>query len=334
MYYIQNSWLYIGILIFIISLLKNNAYSRILSNILFLIFVAIASTRGVEFNPDTKNYVMHFSSFIGTEFSYSQLFSWGWGIGYNSVAILLTKVFSDKNYILFFLSFIPGIIFSITFYKYKYHSSIILFIYSTILLVTTTATIRHSWALSISFLVLNSIILLNRNNIKTLFYPMLFHYSTISLTTILIFNKYKDKLNHKFILIFMFLSTILVILGKDFIEILYVHFIDRATSGGVRLFGFRNILNLVLIILILFSFSRLSLIKKRLDFLLIASMILSIALMPFYGINRIVSFFTLIILIYFQKYQGSYINNLNNMILSIVSFISLIYFYLTVRIAI
>ena len=324
---IRNWWFIIGIVLFIISFLKNTKIIRLFAIFLFLFFVFIASNRGINFNDDTRHYVTHFSSFINSSFSFQQLISWNWGIGYNSIAIILAHIFSDKYTILFFITLIPGIIFSIIFYKYKYHPSIIFFIYATMLIVVTTATMRHWWALSISFFVLNHVILLNKNRIIEFFYPMLFHYSTIPLVIVLLFNKFKESINLKHMIIVVGVIIFILIIGNNSVVILYKHFINRASSGGFRIVGFRNIINLFLIFLILFSFKKLSINFNRIDFLLIISIIMTIIFMPLYGVNRVVSFFTLIILIYFHKYKFTTNINFATIILSLISLVSLIYFY-------
>jgi hypothetical protein len=325
---IKNSWLIIGIFMFFLSLIGNNKFIRLTTIVLFLVFAIIASYRGINFNDDTRNYVLHFTSLMESEFNFSQFFTWGWGIGYNGVVLFLTSILDNKFLILFFITIIPAIIFSVIFYKYKYHPSIIFFVYSTMLLVTTTSTMRHWWALSVSFLVLNHMIIDNKRSIKEYFYPMLFHYSTILLIFILFINSFKEKVKLQYLLLALTIILIIFIFYKNLIIILYDHFMDRAISGGVRVIGFRNLLNLILIFLILFSLKRMSLDLKKIDFLLSSSIIITIILMPFYGINRVASFFTLVILVYFNKYEKTYKINFSTFIISIISFMSLIYFYL------
>jgi len=325
--YIKDFWLYIGILLFILSF-ANNKLTRGTSNFLFLSFLFIASLRSETINHDTMNYIEHFKAasqqdFTTIFFTFTVL---GFEPAYNIIVFLLST-FCDEKMFIFFITIIPSIILTIQFLKYKYHPSIIFFFYGTIILVASTTTIRHYWAIAISFTILNTIILKEKDtSILKYFIPPLFHYSTIPLTMVLLFNKLKTRLTYKYIIFIFILFFIVIVAGNGFISSLYDHALDRTIEGMSTSGGLRNLVNLAVAFLILFSASRFSLIKSRINFLIWISIFITIILMPFYGLNRITSFFTLVLIIYFQKFQGRK-TTINIYLLNIISLVGFLFFY-------
>ena len=304
---------------------KNSNFNRNSSLLLFFIFVLISSLRDLNFNDDTVNYVANISGHIGESISLNSFFSWGWEPGYNAVVILFSHLSNSKEFVLFFITILPVSFLIYSFIKYKYHPAIIFFFYSTILWVTATTTMRHWWAISISFFVLNKIIYEKKSKIYLFFLPLLFHLSSIVLVVVLIINRIKGKLTiNKVLIIVLFIVVILFYLQN------YMWIISEKlsySSSASRVIGFRNLINIVLFLMFIIYFvkcKKIILNFSKVNFLIFSSLIISIVLMPYYGLNRITSFFTLILLSYLNYYKR--LNIIYILIIDILSLISLYYF--------
>jgi len=326
--YIKDMWFYIGLLLCIFSFSKNSAFTRAWSNFLFLSYLVIVSLRSEIINHDTMNYIEHFKvasqqDFTTILFTFTAL---GFEPAYNIIVFLLSTFCNEREFI-FIITIIPSILITREFIKYKYHPSVVFFFHASIILVSSAVTIRHYWAIAIAFIILNSIILKEKDNsILKYFAIPLFHYSTIPLTFVLLYNKLRARLTYKHLLFLFILVIVAFVFSQNFIYSLYLHAHDRLVGGMSANGGLRNLVNLSIVFLILFSASRFSLIKSRMNFLLVTSIVITILLIPFYGLNRITTFFALIIIIHFQKYQGRK-STVNILLLNLISIVSFLFFY-------
>jgi hypothetical protein len=321
--YIKDAWFYIGLAMFFASSLKDIKIVRSVTIFLFSSFCIVASLKSEFINQDIKNYIIHFVTVKNGGGEAFDLFAGGFEPGYNLIAYILS-IFSDKQLYLFLITAIPSAIFIWQFVKYKYSPSIIFYIYTTIILVSSTAIVRHYFSMALAFVVLNRIILDGKKGGGLLFIPALFHFSSI----LLIFSLLIDGIRHnphwyKITGVFVFLF--IAFFGMEFIHYLILKAEDRISGGALQSGGMRSILNLLLVFLLLYSTSKFSIVKKRMKLLLWISISISIALIPFYGLNRVTSFFSLVIMVFFYKYQKERVVNWG---LSLISLSSLVFFYL------
>jgi hypothetical protein len=343
--YITLFWFYIGLIMFLISLGKDTPAKRGLSVALFATFCVITSFKSGTINQDISNYVLHFDGMKTTNGFDSILLHWNFEPGYNLIVKLINYIYlffnfdlKDEALFIFLITLLPSAIFVWQFLKYKYSSNTILFIYATIVLIASSTIIRHYFAIAITFVVLNRFILDSKRGGLMLFSPVLFHYTTIPVVFSLILDNIKSNFYNKKLMIG---ATIIVMFGFAFIGFdslnylankAYARVIENSTQQG----GLRNILNLFVIFLMLikldnFSLTKekmldnFSLVKEKMNMLLWMSVAVSISLIPFYGLNRVTSFFSLVIVVYFFKNQKE---KKANWILSLCAFASLVFFYL------
>jgi len=319
--YISDYWFFIGLAMFLASAFKNTVRSRVVSVFLFLFFCVVASMKSDTLNQDVMNYVTHFNSIEGGGFL--QLSAGGFEPGYNFLVSLLS-IYPAKEFYLFSVTFIPSVIFAYQFLKYRYSPNVILFIYATIILVAITATFRHYLAMSLAFVALNRFVLDDKKGRFFVLLPAAFHFSYLLLMFILLWDSIRSKTTQNKI-IFYLLICLFVFFGMDFLYSLALKLQDRIEGGMSQQGGGRNILNIFLIFATLYSVRNFSIVKKRMNVLLWISAFVSVSMIPFYGINRIVSFFTLVILVFFHKYQKSIHVNY---VVSFLSLLSLLFFYL------
>ena len=344
--YISSLWFYIGLIMFLISLSRDSLAKRRFSAALFAIFCLITCFKSGAINQDIANYVVHFD---GMKNQWSNPFltirNWNFEPGYNLIVSLISMIYvffeydtSDEALFIFLITFGPSAIFTWQFLKYRYSSSTILFIYATIILISSTTIIRHYYALAITFVVLNKFILDSKRGGLILFSPLLFHYTTIPIVITLILDNLRRGIYNSKVIIG---AIIILIMGLSFIGLDFFNFLiqkahDRTMLGLNQQGGLRNVLNLLIILLMFLKLDNISQVKSRIsdtfslakekmNFLLWTSISVSIALIPFYGINRITSFFTLLILVYFFKNQKEKIPNWT---VSILSLSALVFFYL------
>jgi hypothetical protein len=338
-------WFYIGIIMFLISLSKDTSAKRVFSVALFATFCAITCFKSGTINQDIANYVLHFDGMITTSATDSILLHWGFEPGYNLIVKLISLIYvffgfdlKAEGLFIFLITLLPSVIFVWQFLKYKYSSSTIFFIYATIILIASSTIIRHYYALAITFIILNRFTLDNKRGGVILFSPILFHYTTIPIISSLIIDNLKQNIYSKKLIIGASVSLMIFIvyIGLDSFNYLIDKAYGRVIANKEQQGGLRNILNLCLVFLMLlkldnFSFAKVkwleifSLAKERMNLLLWVSIIVSISLIPFYGINRVTSFFALLIVVYFFKNQK---DKIVNWILSLLSLSSLIFFYL------
>ena len=319
--YIKEFWLYIGIIIFFISFLKNTGVTRSISISLFALFCIIASFKNEFINQDIANYIVHFNTVQGG--NAIELFAGGFEPGYNLLVNFLS-IFSNKQFFLFLITIIPSAIFAWQFVKYKYSPSVIFFIYATIILVASSAIVRHYFSMALAFIVLNRIILDGKKGGILLLTPAAFHFSSIPLVFSLLIDGIRRN-SHWYKVTGVFIFLFIAFFGMEFIHYLILKADDRISGGTQQSGGARNILNLFLVFLLLFSASKFSIIRKRVTLLLWISVAISIALIPYYGLNRITSFFSLVIIVFFYKYQKERVANWG---LSVIALFSLMFFYL------
>jgi hypothetical protein len=332
--YISSLWFYIGLIMFLISISKDTLAKRRFSASLFAIFCLITCFKSGTINQDIANYVLHFD---GMQYQWAELsaifYHWNFEPGYNLIVSLISMIYMffeydpyDEGLFIFLITLVPSAIFMWQFLKYRYSSSTILFIYATIILISSTTIIRHYYALAITFVVLNKFILDSKRGGLMLFSPILFHYTTIPV----VFSLILDNIRRNFYNQKLIIGTIVIcIIGFAFIGLDSLNFLinkayDRATNTNQH-GGLRNILNLCIIFLMLLKVDNFSLAKERMNLLLWLSISISLALIPFYGLNRITSFFSLLIIVYFFKYQKE---RIVNWILCLFALASLVFFYL------
>jgi len=343
--YISSIWFYIGLIMFLISLSKDTLTKRSLSVALFAAFCAITCFKSGTINQDIANYVLHFDGMKTSNGLNSILSHWNFEPGYNLIVKLVVLIYmffefdlKDDGLLIFLTTLLPSAIFVWQFIKYRYSSSTILFIYATIILIVSTTIIRHYIALAITFVILNRFIIDSKRGGLALFSPVLFHYTTIPVVLSLILdNIYRNYYSKKLII-----GTIVVlVIGTAFIGFDFFYYLANKAYGRViensqQQGGLRNILNLIVLFLMLIKLKNLSLAKdklsnifsmakERMDLLLWVSVSVSVALIPFYGLNRVTSFFSIVIIVYFFKFQKE---KIVNRIISLLSLAALLFFYL------
>ena len=331
--YISSIWFYIGIIMFLIALRKDTLFNRRFSVALFAIFCFIVCFKSRAINQDIANYILHFDGVYdssGVDSFFVGIFEPGYNIVVWLISIFylfLEYPFEDKRLFIFLVTLIPSAIFVWQFLKYRYSASTIFFIYATIILVSSTTILRHYYAMAFTFVILNRIILDSKRGGLMLFPPILFHYTTIPVIFSLFINDISRGLYKLQYLALIAVVSIITIsfLGLDFFYYLINKGYTRMMDGMNQQGGLRNILNLFIVLLILLKIDNFSLVKERLNLLLWVSVSVSIALIPFYGLNRVTSFFTLVILVYFFKNQK---DKIVNWILSFLALCSLVFFYL------
>jgi hypothetical protein len=327
-------WFYIGLIMFLISLSKDTPTIRGLSVALFAVFCAITCLKSGTINQDIVNYVSHFDGMKTTSDIDSILLHWLFEPGYNVVVKLISLIYmffnfdlKDEGLFIFLITLLPSTIFVWQFLKYRYSASVILFIYTTMILIASTTIIRHYYALAITFVILNRFILDSKRGGMILFSPILFHFTTIPIVFSLFLDNIKNKFYNNKLLISASVIFIIgfVFFGLDSFNYLVNKAYARVQENTTQQGGLRNILNLCVLSLILLRLDNFSLAKEKMNFLLGISALISIVLILFYGLNRVTSFFTLLILVYFFKYQKE---KTANWILSLLSLAALIFFYL------
>ena len=342
--HISSFWFYIGLILFLISLGKDTLVKRRLSVALFAIFCAISGFKSGIINQDIANYVVHFDGIKEASGLNSILIHWNFEPGYNFIVKIIAQFYiffdfdlKDEGLFIFLITLPPSFIFVWQFIKYKYSSSVIFYIYATMILIASSTIIRHYYALAITFIILNRFILDSKRGGIILFSPILFHYTTIPIVFSLLIDNIKSSFYDKKILIAALLVFIIgfAYFGWDSFNYLLDKAYGRVLANTNQQGGLRNILNLCVLFLMFLRLENFSLsrggvfnnffpFKEKMNLLLWLSVLISVVLIPFYGLNRVTSFFSLLIIVYFYKNQKE---KAVNWILSLLALASLVFFY-------
>jgi hypothetical protein len=342
--YISSFWFYIGLILFLISLSKDTLAKRRLSVALFAIFCFITCFKSGTFNQDIANYVVHFDGIKESLGLKTILLHWNFEPGYNLIVKLIALIYmffdfdlKDEGLFIFLITLLPSLIFVWQFLKYRYSPSVILFIYATMILISSSTIIRHYYALAIMFVILNRFILDSKRAGLMLFSPILFHYTTIPLVFSLVLYNIKSGIYNKKLIIGASLISIIgfVYFGLDLFNFLVNKAYSRVLENSSQQGGLRNILNLCILFLMFLRLDNFSLSKERIldifylakekmNLLLWISVLISVALIPLYGLNRVTSFFSLVFIVYFFKNQKE---KTVNWVLSLLALASLVFFY-------
>lgn len=332
-FFLETSWTIISILLIFLGFFKNCINTRIIANILFLMYFIIAGFRAHDYNNDTYNYYLLLQSAYDTKLV--DIFSFVLNDYFEPAWCLLTYLFSlfiSEKYYFLFIAFVTSIVFNYTFLRFDYHPIIITFIFITVVYVSSVSAIRHLLSLSIIFLIF-SIIFIDKKRPKNyfLFIPLLFHISSSVIIALILFKEYIYKNFNLRILLSLIIIFFILIFLTDIITIGYLKLLDRMNDGG-NTTGLRNILVLLICLLFLIRVNLKKYIIKieKIDFYLAIVLFLSISFVFMPGLNRITSFLSLIPLVYFQI---NYVSNNSNFIslnlfgLNFINFLSLLFFY-------
>jgi len=327
--FIVKAWLIIGCFLVFIAMVGNYKITRYASYTLFFLFIFLSSLRSINFNNDIVNYINHYQTMTSTTFGPNVFVAWLFEPGYNLVVFILSR-FCDSKFFLFFITILPGILLVYTFSKYNYRPQVVAFIHATIILVAASTTIRHYWALAVGFWLIN-LVLSESHRVSTIFYtlPAFFHFSSLSLVSILLFDKYKNQLNVKRLLVLFVFMLLLIVLLKPFWSIIIGKLVDRASLSELR--GLRNIQTILIISMLLLTFRNtlkdIAIVPGRMNFLLWMVIIISFIMLPFPGLNRVTSFFVLILCYYLNIYFVHRKLVCHDFLLNLFSFLSIIYFF-------
>jgi len=307
-----------------LSIIGNIASTRFLAVTIFIGYGVLSGLKGVDFNQDTVNYVLHFDSAQKVE-----LINWkgfvfgGWfEPGYSSLVLLLSQ-FVDRTGFIFIVTLVPALIFSWQFLKYKYHPALILLIFSSIVLVASLATVRHYFAMAFSFIIVNHYFYRGKQGVYMIVAP-LFHYSSIPLVIAIFVRRYLHRPAIIGVLLLLF-----VILHQEiflFVSSLIEHAEDRL-SGPTGTTGLRNILVLTIVFVILYFKKE----SYKADFLILVTFFVAGLLVFLPELNRILSFFMLVTVVYINRYDFALpVFNIRKgiFVINIISVSSLMFFSL------
>lgn len=327
---ISNFWAASFLAIIFFSFLKYNLIWVKTSSCIFLIFGFLAGLRGSEFNGDTHNYILQFQSYQDQE--WSKLFSIasdGWfEPAYNTIVFFSSKIMAADDFILF-ITLIPTLIFAYQFVKYQYHPAIIANIFSSMILVAATTTVRHYLVLSFLFVVFNFYVFNKRIAVSYLTMAVMTHYSTIAIAILFLVENFKSLIKKKFFLYLVFVSLpFLAIYAGEFLSHLFGKFLDRATQE-TQSQGLRQLVVFFIFFLFIHANGILKLNRIRLIHILALGICIIIFINGWFGINRVVSFVHLIFLVYlsFHCFRGRETGLVNIFLLNMVSVVSFLLFF-------
>ncbi len=324
--YIHIIWWSIGLMLCVLSL-SNSVMTRISSVFLFLFFSIIAGARGSSFNSDTANYSAHFLDAAASSDIYSStIYSW-FEPGYNLLIYLIGRTTHNASFALMVICVITALLFSTCFLKFKYHPILITFIFASTSLVGSTAIVRQYLAMAFAFIALNIVIVTDKKlgGIRGIL-PVVFHYSSIPISALLMSFR-RGKLVFLAAAVMFFCLLIIPIHEIPGYERIFQHAMGRAvdTSGSK---GFRNLQNICMCLLIICNFRGMKIDLRRIDYWLLVVTLISLLLIFIPGLNRITSFFSLLVVCLFQReILNSRIPPINLLFVNATNLLVINYFY-------
>jgi hypothetical protein len=326
--FIINYWFFSSLLLLVLSFIPNNSFIRNVASIIFLSFGVVAGLRGVDFNSDTINYTLHFEGYQNASAMDSWLLiSGGWfEPGYSLIVLISSRIMSATEFI-FYITVFTTLTLIYQFIRFKYHPAIINNIFSTMMLIAATTTIRHFIALSLIFLVSNLSFSHRPLILKFLICPPLVHFSTIPIVALLFLDKIKFLFYRK-ALFFLCVILLLASFNFDFVYFLIDKLIDRA-SQVTQSTGVRSLILLLLLFLILHSNGKIYINRLRLIHFVGICFAFVVFLGGWMGLSRFTSFFHIIFLVYIHHYckfdrHGCATNMI---LLNLTSFFSVIFLF-------
>ena len=303
---IETYWIFGSIASLILSCFGNRYYLRYVCVVIFLVFGVVAGLRGVNFNSDTENYALHFETNYDTGISslFVNAFTSWFEPGYLAIVYFFSGAISVNQFILI-VSVFPTAVFAWQFIAYRYHPAIITHIFSTMMLVGLTTTSRHTIALAMCFVVANAYVHKREFTLLSFSLPLLFHYSTLALSLSILADRVIQQGLTKVNLLLQLLCLLLACYALyefGVIDNLYMKFHDRI-SQETQATGLRNAILLFLVLLT--TYSRGCFLVSRISLLHFVSVLLAIAIIAtgWLGINRVISFFIIAILVYLNYYN-------------------------------
>jgi hypothetical protein len=327
---LNNYWLVSSLVITLIAFLGQYFSVRYISLIIFFSFGVFAGFRGEAYNSDTANYILHFKSYenLGiSDWKSAILGSW-YEPGYSFVAFTSSFILGFDAF-LFLITIIPTFIFTWQFFKYKYHPVVIAHIYSTIMLIAVTTTVRHFWALALFFIAINSFAYEKKILLRYSILPVIFHFSTIPVVVSLAMSGRKlTSIIRQLTLLFFFIAIILfTLIYTEFLQILLEKLNDRAfEESGSK--GLRNFIMLFILFLTLHYKGTIRISQINLFQYVGIVVVVAIVFFGWLGLNRLTSFFLIGFLAFYnlQNSDNTFNSRLNNAALNLITFFSIFYF--------
>lgn len=325
---------YLSSALLTVSLFGNYFAARFLGVSIFFLFGCIAGFRDLNYNNDTKNYILHFESYQNGEISewFSAIFNGWFEPGYSLISFVFSLIMSAEAFI-FVITVVPTVVFCWQFMKYKYHPAIIAHILSTIMLVSATTTVRHFIVLSVLFVIFNSFVYQKTIRTSSLGVPILIHFSSMPIVAFLAYEKSRGLLGYRF---FILITTIFIFIyhvtyGSDFLQLMYEKLKDRAQEE-TQSTGMRNFILIALLALTVHCSGKV--VIKRVHLFHIIGVIISLGIFVFdwLGLNRLTSFFLICFLVYFNFYNKSNRTAafINMSLLNAITLASTLYFALNI----
>lgn len=299
--HIVDVWAICVLLMLPMALIGNRRISRWPTIAIFVFYGFLASLKGESFNQDIMNYVAHFNGALSTDNWIGFVFGGWFEPGYSFLVYLISR-FANADLFIFIITVLPFMIFAQQFIRYRYHPAIILFVFSTITLVSSVAIVKHHFAMAFVFIILNCYYFKKKLNILAIVASPLFHFSSIPIVAASVIANKSRAVNASVAVVAILLAIFAYHDVVTFLSTLIDHAIDRI-EGPSGTAGMRNIMLMMLVLVVFYSHRMRA---GQQDSMLGIALATSALLMFFPGLNRVLSFFMLAVLTYIHRNDASH----------------------------